>query len=423
MPKITIADSNDLFLENGKPFFYVADTFWSAFTGPSFDEWEQYLDLRRGQGFNAIQINVLPQLEASSQKNYCLPYELDQDGHYNYAKINPGYWARARAMLEMAAKKGFLPVLVLLWCNYVPGTWGSRDFCVPPMPFEAIEGYVDHVVKVFGEYSPIYFISGDTDFTDLSSRYYLKALQIIKDKQPDSLTSMHIMGETGDLPEIFAQTGLLDFYTYQSGHNRKGQHCAYSLAESFYKKEIKKPIINAEPCYEGHGYGNEYGRFSAFDVRRAVWQSLLSGAKAGISYGAHGVWNYHRHHSVFASESYSGVPFDYKDALGFPGAWDVGYAKWLFEVFHMYELNPCELVLNQTSEIRAACSKTNEKFVIYAPFMTEIQTNLTTDKYDLTVIDLSKREIHKAFLCEDHGLGLIQIQPFNSDELIIGTIR
>ena len=50
---------------NGKPFFWLADTCWSAFTNISDDDWQEYLDLRARQGFNVLQINALPQWDLS----------------------------------------------------------------------------------------------------------------------------------------------------------------------------------------------------------------------------------------------------------------------------------------------------------------------------------------------------------------------
>ena len=41
------------------------------------------------------------------------------------------------------------------------------------------------------------------------------------------------------------------------------------------------------------GYSRKkYGRVEARDIRKAAWSSLLSGACAGVTYGAHGIWNW-----------------------------------------------------------------------------------------------------------------------------------
>lgn len=58
--KLTVADDHRCLQRDGKPFFWLADTLWSAFTNMTDQELESYLILRRQQGFNVLQINILP---------------------------------------------------------------------------------------------------------------------------------------------------------------------------------------------------------------------------------------------------------------------------------------------------------------------------------------------------------------------------
>ena len=71
---ISVSSDNRTFQRNGKHFFYLADTCWSAFTNITLEEWEYYLELRRQQGFNVIQINALPQWDASGTELNCYPF-------------------------------------------------------------------------------------------------------------------------------------------------------------------------------------------------------------------------------------------------------------------------------------------------------------------------------------------------------------
>src|SRR5262249_47239160 len=53
-----------------------------------------------------------------------------------------------------------------------------------------------------------------------------------------------------------------------------------------------KPIINLEPPYEDHlGYQSRKPH-SAFNVRKAVYWSLLASPIAGVTYGGHGLWSW-----------------------------------------------------------------------------------------------------------------------------------
>ena len=62
---LKISKNKQTLLKDGKTFFYLADTCWSAFTNISDEEWDYYLYKRKVQGFNTIQINILPQWDAS----------------------------------------------------------------------------------------------------------------------------------------------------------------------------------------------------------------------------------------------------------------------------------------------------------------------------------------------------------------------
>ena len=52
---LTIHKKN--FIKDGKPFFYLADTCWSAFTNIPENDWHYYLQYRKRQGYNVLQIN------------------------------------------------------------------------------------------------------------------------------------------------------------------------------------------------------------------------------------------------------------------------------------------------------------------------------------------------------------------------------
>ncbi|MCS7146514.1 MAG: DUF4038 domain-containing protein [Nitrososphaerota archaeon] len=420
MGRVSVSVTRDYFLRDGEKFFYLADTCWSAFTNPSLDEWRQYLDYRRMQGFNVLQINVLPQHDRSEPDSYIEPFETLPDGGWNFNRRSGEYFGRAEKFVEMAVERGFTPALVVLWCNYVRGTWGSKITPNRIMPLEYVEEYVAYVAERFGKYDPIFVISGDTDFeTEESIKYYKVALDTVKKICPDSLTTMHLAGGLWNIPEEFVKSPNYDFYMYQSGHSVERQQLAYELAQRFRGMPVKRPVVNGEPCYEGHSHGGKYGRFGRFDVRRAIWQSLLSGAKAGTAYGAHGVWSWHKRGRVFWGERFSGPPFEWSTALSFPGAFDASFAKWVFERYDLFDIEPAnERLLNQTSEIRV--SEGGDKIVVYAPYCWEIRLRLDEVPREWEGIELESRRIFKPAVKTFSDYTAIEMPDFNSDVLFIG---
>ena len=199
------------------------------------------------------------------------------------------------------------------------------------------------------------------------------------------------------LPEEFLEK--LDFYMFQSGHNREGQDMAYVLPENFRKKYPKKPLINAEPCYEQMGFSRKiYGRFQAEDVRKAAWSSILSGACAGVTYGAHGIWNWQKLNkpaNPILGEGFD-APFPWNEALQFPGAWDYGMIRQLLDELHTGELIPAQEVLeNETTQIRMA-QTTDGRYLLYLPHSTKVVLKRELNGCSIRAVDLASG--HRAYV-------------------------
>ena len=160
---MSLTIENNILMKNGKPFFYLADTCWSAFTNIKDNDWDYYLDYRKSQGFNILQINILPQWDASATDLCYEPFEVI-DGKYNYKKLNLSYFEHADKMCARAKEKGFELALVIMWCNFVPDTWASQFYSKGLMPIDCIDNYINIIHETFTKYEPLYIISGDTDF-------------------------------------------------------------------------------------------------------------------------------------------------------------------------------------------------------------------------------------------------------------------
>lgn len=426
MREIAISKNKRHFQKGDRNFFYLADTVWSAFSNTSFSEWQEYLDYRKMQGFNALQINILPQWDASGSDIDIQAFVVKTDGTFDFFKLNEAYFDRAEKMIAMAVERGFLPALVLLWCNFVPDTWSDKIKKCDKMPLSAIENYVKCVAATFSKYNPIYIISGDSDFpTQLAKSYYGKALALIKKLSPECLTTMHIQGRLMELPEEYTKEDGIDFYMYQSGHNTDFRHMAYVMANHFYHKKNMKPVLNSEPCYDQMGFSRRiYGRFTTFDVRKAAWQSVLSGASAGITYGAHGIWSWHKPGKNFGAtgEGFD-KPYYWRDALKFEGAWDYSFLKWIFETYDLFDLKPQNLIANTTEEIRMAMKTDRSVVLVYMPSNTTLTINDDLSEYSFDIIDLTTKRFAKPVIQYIKGQTIMQMHNFQADVLFLGTRR
>ncbi len=415
---LEISSTHNNLSKDGKPFFYLADTCWSAFTNIDDEEWEYYLAKRKAQGFNTLQINILPQWDASQTRLDHKPF-AEQDGKWNYSQLNPAYFEHARKMCLRAREQGFELALVVLWCNYVPDTWASKFYPKGIMPKEAIKPYVDLVSRTFSDLDPIYIISGDTDFnTPECESYYIEACTQLKQLAPDSLYTTHIKGRYSYIPPALEKQ--LDFLMFQSGHNHKDLSMPYTLAEKMRELYPNKPLINAEPCYEEMGFsGGENGQWTRRDIRRAAWESLLSGAGAGITYGAAGIYSWHKIGMFFGSEIGEGfaAPKAWQEAINFPGAWDYGFMRYLCALYQLYDLRPNQqLLVKDNPKIRVSQTG-NGTLVLYVPYNMDLvlQQNLQ-DKKGIAV-DLNNRYVSELEFRFDQQTTKIE-KPFFHEDMI-----
>lgn len=414
---------NNCFYKGSKPVFYLADTCWSAFTNIKEADWIYYLDYRKKQGFNVIQVNMLWQWDASTTDLDILPYELAEDGSFDFERRNEHYFSRVYKMIQQAHERDMTIALVLLWANYLPDTWATKLRETSIFPKEKIEEYVDFIMQQYNEFHPIYIISGDTDFPNNSViEYYQRAIHRVKKNDPQAITSLHIRGRESQIPDKLQNDKALDFYMYQSGHNKDFQETAYTLAEEFSHKIPKKPVINSEPCYEMMGYSRKkYGRFSREDVRKAAWQSVFSGASAGITYGAHGIWSWHS--ADFAFDSSIGeafeTPYDWRQALHFEGAWDYAYLKEFTEKNNLLSgKSKQNLLLNQTEEIRIM--ENEQAIYIYIPSNIQIKLKGQYPILGAEYIDLESKKREEALgkYDEEEGITIYSMHTFLKDTVL-----
>lgn len=414
MDRVKIDCKTRSFTRGGREFFYLADTLWMAFSKLTLSEWEEILKMRRMQRFNVLQVSALP----ISHDNSADAAAMSAFGPGGFSDLNEAYFDRACEMLKMANRYGFTPAIHLLWVNYIPDTWAGTMPTGTPMPLEDALNAVTYMARRFKPYAPIYSISGDTRFeTERVTDYYDKAIDAVRAVDPEALLTLHLAPHA-DVPDRLCEK--IDFYTFQSGHTVGAEvENHYRFGLHYYRKPGEKPVVNSEPPYEGHGHGHSDGRHDAMSLRCAAWQSLLSGASAGITYGAHGLWSLHKRGQAFSSIAFSNAPFDWRTALRFPGAWDLASARALFEMHDLFGLAPCDLLDEVYPSIRMAAAKDLSTLAVYAPFACDIHLRLPLDGYEVWLYDLSAmHRLNPEIVVEGDRTTLI-MPEVNSDLLYI----
>lgn len=405
------------------PHFILADTVWMAFAKATLDEWGEYLEFRKGQGFNGVQLQFFPSTHDSSMSpDMQYPFYRNSDGSPDYSRKNEAYFRHAHQMCAMAEKRGFTLLVAPVWANCIPGTWAAKRVPGDVMPFGVYTSYIDAVVDLLGTYNTIFIVGGDTDFPEDSSayqQYYEYLLQQVKCRCPQRLTTFH-MHPRGDLPDRLMENPYLDLYMYQSGHMAEEQNNCFEFALKFSSAKMQRPIINGEPAYEGHGLGFRYGRHSAFHVRRAFWYSVLSGAKSGFTYGAHGLWSWHRPDDHFTGVAFSGTPFYWRDSLKFAGATQLKRCLELISEYGILFMDPVKTPEKNFEEIRIALCKNRCAFAVYLPYATNFELPFSISRFQIKAFALNCFEEEPLCFEITEEKTMFRMQKQNSDYLILG---
>lgn len=435
MEPITVNAGRDGFECAGKPWFFLADTLWSAFSNIRLEDWERYLRRRELQGFNAVQINTMAQPDRSLPDLGILPYASEDGGaSYDFSRPNQEWWDRARIMCQMAEAHGIRPVLVLFWGIHAPANW--MDIINPDrqvMTDAEVERHVRLVVEILGEFEPLYLLSGDVDIVQPACvAFYEHAAHVLAEAAPQSLKGCHLMRANSELPQCLVD--LVDFYMFQSGHNADNQDMAWKLPLEFAAKYPRKPMVNGEPCYEHMGYSHRrYGRYEASDIRYAAWTSLLSGAYAGITYGAYGIWNWRD--NEYLGDTDFGETFDtpihWMEALQLPGAWDyAACARILRQAigagdpdFGEIHLEPAQDLLDDdTDRIRVA--RSGNRILAYLPTTRELRL-AGVDVRDVRhawAIELATQRVMHLGVRQVGESAYVSMPPVERDALVVVEI-
>ena len=337
MTKITIDTDRRCFIRNDRPFFYLADTAWNALGALDEAQFREYCADRASKGFNVIQMSALPLGRVSAE-----PFERS-GGKFDYSSPRDEYFMRAERLLKIAREYKLSPCLHLFWANFIPDTWASSD----PIPEELFESVARLLLTRLAPLAPFLSISGDTRFeTGRVIRYYKKALDLVAELAPDSMATLHINPDFIDfVPRELTDHMAYRFASFQSGHADAGWiDKILEFTGKFTSRLPGLPLVNTEPCYENIGhYLKRELRFGASDVRRAFWLSLLGGAAAGFTYGAHGVWQCRLPNRPQSSPETCGDADDMFTALGYRGALDVAWSAKLLYDEGLFGLSRLEL--------------------------------------------------------------------------------
>ena len=339
LPRLKVSD-NQRFLatQDGKPFFYLADTAWELFHRLDRQQAVQYLARRAEQEFTAIQAVALAELDGVSVPNAYgdLPL-IDKDPAR--PAVTPGsdpnnaqaydYWDHVDYIVDQANARGLYIAMLPSWGRWVNSGRGDE----PLLTAANAQTYGEFLGKRFGKKGVIWILGGDRSPAGFEGTWRALAKGIAigvagKEDHSAALMSFHPRGsETSSA--WFHTDEWLDFNMQQTGHGLAEKTTSWARITADYERTPVKPVIDGEPLYEDHplAFNSKVNGYS-FDahVRQRAYWDVFSGA-CGHSYGNHSVWQMY----APGRQPVNGPVLYWYEAILRPGAAEMQYLRALIE--------------------------------------------------------------------------------------------
>lgn len=376
---------NSRYLEHadGTPFFWLSDTVWNGPLLSTAEEWQMYLAARVAQTFTAAQW-VTTQWIASPTGDRL--GELAYTGTERIV-LNPEFFQRLDEKVEALNSVGLVSAPVLLWA----ARWLRQESenSVNPglsLPEDQAILLVRYMVARWGGNHCLWILNGDGHYGGDNAIRWRNIGRGAFGGRKHAPVTLHPGGWHWVHTE-FANEEWLDLWGYQSAHKLDTEALTWLMdgpIQTDWNKPPLHPIINLEPPYEYHNdmASNGARRITPFDVRRALYSSLLLAPTAGVSYGGHGVWGWDDGTTPPTAHSGTGVPLPWREALHMPAAEQLCVMTNVFDRVEWWRLRPAQaLILNQlgnenvVDRIVAAQTETEDVTVIYTPTARQVELN------------------------------------------------
>ena len=367
--------------QNGQPFFWLGDTGWLLPQRLNREEVAFYLDNCSRAGFNVVQVQTLngvPSMNVYGQYSMTDGFDfshIDKKGVY-------GYWEHMDYIIRTAESKGIYIGMVCIWGGLVRSG---------QMNMEEAKAYGTFLAERYKDNPNIVWIIGGDTRGDVKTEVWETLARTIRSIDKNHLMTFHPFGRTMSAT-WFNDADWLDFNMFQSGHRRYGQTKGdgdnladsnvaednWRYVEASLAKKPLKPVLDAEPSYEGipHGLHNpkEY-RWTADDVRRYAYWSVFAGS-FGHTYGNNSIMQVYR-------EGYApayGAQETWQEALKDEGFNQMKYLKELMLRFPFFERIPDQSVIAGTNGERydrAIATRGNDYLLVYNYSARPMQIDLT----------------------------------------------
>lgn len=337
LPRLKVsANRRFLVTEDGKPFFYLADTAWELFHRMNREQAVEYIKIRAAQKFTVIQAVALAEFDGVRVPNAYgkLPLvDLDPARPAVTPGANPSnseqydYWDHVAYIIDQANAHGLYIALLPSWGRWVndPGEQILTE--------KNAEVYGNFLGRRFGQKGIIWILGGDREGDGHEQVWRLLARGIAigvngTENYDGLLMSFHPCGGCSS-SKWFANDRWLSFNMQQDGHAQPGVAKSWEKIAADYNRTPVKPVLDGEPLYEDHPLAfrsKDFGYSFDAHVRQYAYADTFSGA-CGHTYGNHAVWQMY----APGRDPINGPLMYWYEAVHRPGAGEMQYLRGLLE--------------------------------------------------------------------------------------------
>ena len=350
--------------ESGMPFFWLGDTAWELFHRLTLEEADFYLQNRAQKGFNVIQAVILAERDGLHAPN---PYGHTPLLNDDPTHLNEAYFAYVDAVIRLAESKGLYIGLLPTWGDKVDLVGGSGPLIFNPQNAYAYGELLG--ARYRNQPNIIWILGGDRYPDGFEPIWRAMAQGILAGAGDHAIITYHPRGP-GQSSVRLHDESWLSLNLIQSGHGKYNVTNWEWVAQD-YARTPAKPTLDSEPNYEDHPVAFDSqvrsGRFTDYDVRKAAYRAVLSGA-CGHTYGHHSIWQMYdqRYEPVVAPDR------TWQQALDRPGAFQMLHLRRLIESRPFFTRVPGDHLLvappqDAPSHVAASTDTAGTYALIYIP--------------------------------------------------------
>ena len=389
-PPIRVSDNHHyLIAQDGKPFFYLADTAWGLFN-MTREDIDLYLKDRAEKKFTVIQAVAANYTGLDRPNPYGAPVFTNATPAAVQAgarlEPNPEYFKNVDYAVNEANALGMYVALVAIWGKtYVNEKHSVFD---PPAAFS----YGKFLGSRYRDQRVIFVLGGDWYPEGTEEIWRAMAAGLSAGDSGAHLKTYHPTGIQSS-SRWFQNDAWLDFNMVQSRHIVMNR--SYELIAQDWERTPPKPVVDGESTYEGIvddlvTYNPGVPLIEARDVRRVAYCAVFAGA-AGCAYGSQGVWNYSSPAPGAPAGTrapYGMPPVSLREALQRPASSQLQYLRALIESRPVLTRIPDEwLVVNDplstTERIQATRASDGSYIFVYTSAGKPVRVRLRDKIYDI----------------------------------------